>query len=88
MEYRIFSFEDEPSVVFVQDGETLMQFSSDKEDDKFFTEWLKSARKEGNKVDIEWVSTGFTYYTSEKGDYAKDKAKVAKIIEGFGYDAP
>ena len=72
----------------MEDGDNLMQFSSDKEDDKFFTEWVKSARKAGDKPNLESVSSGWNYYTREEGDYAKDKEKVAKVIKDFGYDAP
>jgi len=88
MKYKIFSYNDKPSVVYIEDGKNITKFSEDKESDEFFKEWVPRARKEGFKVNLEEVSTGWNYYTSEEGDYAKDKEKVAKILKGFGYDAP
>lgn len=88
MKYRIFKLNDEPTVVYVEDGKNLMQFSADKNNDEFFKGWVTTARDAGQTVNLESVSSGWTYYTFEDGDYAKDKAKVAKIIKGFGHDAP
>lgn len=84
----MFSYNDEPTVVFVENGKDIMRFSINKEDDAYHKEWLKEARDAGNTVTIEDMGTGWTYYTSESGTYEDSKDKISKIIEGFGYDAP
>jgi hypothetical protein len=88
MNYIMFSYEDTPTVVFIQDGSEMYQFSKDKEGDIFFKNWATSMREEGETVNLDSVRTGWTYYTSEDGVYEDNKDKIGKVIEGFGYDAP
>jgi hypothetical protein len=84
----MFSYNDEPAVVFVENGKELMRFSTDKEEDTHHTEWVGMMREAGRSVTLEDMKTGWTFYTSEDGTYEDNKNKISKVIEGFGYDAP
>lgn len=88
MKYKLFLFNGKPAVVFIENENSVSRYSDDKEEDKFFSEWIKKAKEEKIETGLEDVTTGFSYYTLEHGKYESDKSRVDSVLKDFGYDAP
>lgn len=95
MKYRMFSpskvsaVEGSP-IVFIEVKDGVRRFSDDEEGDTEFYDFSKTIYSDP-KADkfmksLEGLTTGFSYYDSEEGEYSGEaKTKIDGIIKSLGY---
>lgn len=95
MKYRMFNpstasvIKGSP-IVFIETKDGVRRFSDDKEGDTEFYDFSKKIYSDP-KTDkflksLEGLTTGFSYYDSEEGEYSGEaKTKIDGIIKSLGY---